>query len=404
MTGSTIDTNSVFLSRQLLKLGVEVIGKSTVGDDALYLQHAFETAVTHADLVICSGGLGPTGDDLTKEMVCRLMKCQPILVEEELQRLQEFFRRRGYEMPESNRKQAMFPGEAVILPNKQGTAPGMYLKKDGKLIILLPGPPREMQAMYNGEVRKRLIAEYGSDETMPLSRTLRVFGPGESWLADTLPELLQEWPECQLAYTAEDGEIAIKVSIEGEDAAAVLESIRMKMQSALGKNIVSDENETLAAKVHHLLYTKKKTIALAESCTGGLTAKMLTDFAGSSEYLWGSVVSYSNHAKRILLQVKEETLGTYGAVSSQTAEEMARGVIAVSGADIGVSITGIAGPGGGTENKPVGLVYIAVCHQGRCSVRELHFAGPREFIRILSAKTALDRVRRLLEYEEEHRS
>lgn len=399
LLGSTVDSNSLFLSQKLSNLGLRVVARFTVGDNREQIYNAFKNGMEIADLVICSGGLGPTLDDLTKEVACEVAGCQPELVEEEVLRLKDFFARRKREMPQVNLKQAMFPSEATILKNLKGTAPGMYLKKDNKVLVLLPGPPREMQAMYLEEVESLLKQDFVLGEKLSASKTIKVIGPGESQVDEMLIDVINNPRGCSLALLAQDGEVHIKVTAEGEDSQhsqQILREITKRIEAIMGKYIFGYDEDSLAGVVGDLLARQGKSLSLAESCTGGLLAEMITDIPGSSRYFWGSVTSYSNEAKATLLGVQNDTLKSCGAVSRETAEEMARGILEKAGADFSLAITGIAGPDGGTQDKPIGLVYIAVADKNGVIVKEMHFAGAREAIRILSAKTALDLLRRQL--------
>lgn len=401
LLGSTIDSNCNFLSQKLCDLGVRVIARFTVGDNREQISNAFNNALKLADLVICSGGLGPTLDDLTKEIACEVAGCQMELVEEEVKHLQEYFARRKRKMPEANLKQALFPPEAIILKNSKGTAPGMYLKKDGKVLVLLPGPPREMQAIYLQEVEALLERDFCLDDKQSASCTIKVMGPGKFQVDEMLMDIINEPRGCSLALLAQDGEVHIKLTAEGENAEhskQILREISRQIENNMDRYVFGHDEESLSGVVAKLLVNTGKRLAVAESCSGGLLAQMITELPGSSRYFWGSVTSYSNDAKVKLLGVKEETLASYGAVSPETAEEMARGILRKSGCDFSLAITGIAGPDGGTKEKPVGLVYIALAAKEDCIVKEMHFAGAREGIRILSAKTALDMLRRQLQY------
>ncbi|KUG03805.1 c-terminal domain of cina type s [hydrocarbon metagenome] len=403
LMGSTSDTNSIFLSRQLIELGIKVQGKIVVGDDAGDIKRAFEYGLSAADMVISSGGLGPTNDDLTKEMACEVMDCQAVLIDEELERVKNYFIKRGRPMPESNIKQAMFPPGAVILRNKRGTAPGMYLRQKAKLIVLLPGPPHEMKSMYFNEVEPRLADEYALWDKSYACRTIKVFGPGESQVEVMLGELIERPQGYSMALTAKSGEIHIGIQVYGKDineCPKKLDEITNRVREKLGNNIFGVDEDTMLDITASSLKRQNKRIALAESCTGGLLAKMLTDLPGSSDYFWGGVTAYNDEAKQLMLGVKEETLDKYGAVSFETAEEMVRGLVNISGTDVGVSITGIAGPSGGSDDKPVGLVYIGVICDGVYNVKELRFGGQRDMIRVLAARTALDMVRRILNAQE----
>lgn len=397
LLGSTIDSNSLFLSQRLSNLGIRVISRITVGDNRVQISNAFKNALEHADLVISSGGLGPTLDDLTKEVACEVLNCKIELVKEEVSHLKEYFARRHRTMPEVNLKQAMFPPEAVILKNLKGTAPGMYLKKGHKTLVLLPGPPMEMQNMYLEEVEPRLRNDFNLNENNAASLTIKVLGPGESQVEEMLQDIIKDCRGCSLALLANDGEVHIKVTAEGENTShsqQILDEITGRIKGIMNGYIFGYDEVKLTGIVAELLAQSGKTLALAESCTGGLLAQMITDIPGSSKYFWGSVTSYSNEAKMKFLGVNENTLARYGAVSRQTAEEMARGILNRAGVDYSLAITGIAGPDGGTEEKPVGLVYIAMASGDTCLVKEMHFAGCREAIRILSAKSALDILRR----------
>lgn len=400
LLGTTIDTNSVFLAQQLEEMGIRVYGKATVGDGRIQIEKAFAYGLDLADIVISSGGLGPTFDDLTKTTASELVGAKLEIRPEEEARLREYFTRRKREMPENNLKQAMFPPEAEVLNNSQGSAPGMYLWKNGKLLILLPGPPREMKRMFLDEVKPRLQRDFTQDVHRVVKKTVKVLGPGESKVEEILGDLMTDTRGCSMALLAKDGEVHIKLTAEGaneEDSERILQEQSAAIEKRLARHIFAFNEGTLPERVGALLKAKNQIVAAAESCTAGMLGSMITEIPGSSRYFWGGVMSYSNEAKVKFLGVKEKTLEQYGAVSAQTAEEMARGVQRASGADMGLSITGIAGPEGGTEEKPVGLVYIGLASGDTCTVKELHFVGTREANRKLAAKSALDLLRRHLE-------
>jgi nicotinamide-nucleotide amidase len=403
LLGSTVDTNSMFLAQKLTELGFKVMGKSIVGDNRDTMQAAFKTGLEMADLVVATGGLGPTRDDLTKEVVCELLGCELQIVEAELEAIKQFFARRKRKMSESNLKQAMFPPEARVLHNRLGTAPGMYLAKNGKRVVLLPGPPREMQDMYLSAVEPLLSQESGLKGAKQHTRIIKVFGPGESQVEDLLGEILDKQQDYGVALLAQEGELTIKLSVDnadGQKAEQRLDELCSRITAALGDTVIGSDEASLPQVVASLLSQKQLSLAAVESCTGGLLSKMITDLPGSSKYFWGSVVSYSNQAKQSLVGVKETTLQEYGAVSRETAAEMALGIKQLSGVDIAVSITGIAGPDGGSEEKPVGLVYIGLAYKDKVNVKEMRFVGDRIGIRTLAAKSALDMVRRSLLTEE----
>ena len=397
LLGTTLDTNSVFLSRKLAEIGVKVIGKSVVGDNPDSIATAIRTGLASADLVITTGGLGPTRDDLTKEIACEVAGAEMKLIKEEEERLRDYFRRRHRPMPEINLKQAMFPEQATVIPNSLGTAPGMFLPLDNnQVIICLPGPPREAEPMYENYVKDLLIKTYQLTDSPSASRIIRIFGPGESQVEEMLQEIMDKACNYNLALLASEGEIIVRVTAEGQnqnESLDILSKVTEQINQIMGKSVFGYDDDTLSSVVAKLLCNRGRSVSVAESCTGGLLGKMLTDIPGSSRYFWGGVLTYSNEAKQKLLGVKEETLQKYGAVSRETALEMAWGVKRLSGTDLGVSITGIAGPEGGSKEKPVGLVYMAVVGDNLEQVREMHFVGNRAAIRTLSAKSALDLLR-----------
>lgn len=398
LLGSTLDTNSVFLSKKLAEIGIKVIGKSVVGDNQDAIAMAFRTGLSAADVVISTGGLGPTLDDLTKEIACEVAGVEMKLIEAEEERLRDYFQRRHRPMPEANLKQAMFPVEATIIPNPFGTAPGMFLPlKDNQVIICMPGPPREAEPMYENHVKGLLVQAYHLTDCRSASRVIRIFGPGESQVEEMLKEVIDQAQNYNLALLAHEGEIDVRVTADGQDyqeSVAILTKVTEQINRIMGKSVYGyDDDDTLSAVVGKLLNSRQLSVSVAESCTGGLLGKMITDIPGSSRYFWGGVLTYSNQAKESLLGVNPATLQKYGAVSRETALEMAWGVKRLSGTDMGVAITGIAGPEGGSEEKPVGLVYIAVAGDNLEQVREMRFVGSRSAIRTLSAKSALDLLR-----------
>ena len=399
LLGTTLDSNSVFLASRLMEMGIKVIGKITVGDNQEQLSRAFQVGVESADIVISTGGLGPTFDDLTKIVASEIMGCSLVLWPEEEERLRKWFAKRERPMPEINLRQAMFPAEAIVLANSKGTAPGMYLRKNAKIMILLPGPPREMQNMYLNEVEPLLKKDFANDLPKIIRRTIKIMGLGESQVEERLGDLMNCPEGISMALLATAGEVHIRLAGEAaNDGSRLLSDFATRIARKMGRNVFGLDDETLVAKTAGLLISKGKKLAVAESCTGGLLGKMITDKPGSSEYFWGGVISYSNESKQRILGVREDTLQKYGAVSQETAGEMAQGIRRISGADVALAITGIAGPEGGSIDKPVGLVYIALAYDNGCDVKECRFGLGRDLIRILSAKSALDFLRRQMEY------
>ena len=402
LQGTTLDSNAAFLASRLQAMGIKVIGKCTVGDDRESLSRAFKLAVTSADIVISSGGLGPTFDDLTKIAACEVMGCELEIRPDEEERLRAWFAKRARPMPDINLRQAMFPAEAAALINKAGTAPGMYLRKQNKTLILLPGPPREMVPMYQNEVEPRLQEDFGTDGLRIMTRTIKSLGLGESQVEERLGSLMNVAKPFSIAILAVEGEVHIRLAVEtsGQNEHLILlEELTAQISERLGRNVFALDEETLVSKTASLLMARGKTLTAAESCTGGLLSKMITDLPGSSKYFWGGAVTYSNQAKQVILGVDAETLQTHGAVSRETVLEMALGMRSVAGTDFGLAITGIAGPEGGSVQKPVGLVYIALAHALGSEIRELRFGLGRDLIRILAAKSALDLLRRHLQYQ-----
>ncbi|HQA49934.1 MAG TPA: competence/damage-inducible protein A [Syntrophomonadaceae bacterium] len=396
LLGSTLDTNSIYLSKSLEELGIKVIGKSVVGDNPEAIEMAIKVGLAVADVVITTGGLGPTLDDLTKEIACQVAGVELKLIPAEERKLREYFERRHRPMPEINLKQAMFPPQASVIPNHYGTAPGMYLPLDNKVIICMPGPPRETEPMYEKYVKDMLSQAYNLSNRRVASRVIRVLGPGESQVEEMLGDIINQAKDYHLALLAQEGEINIRLIAEGndyDDSVRIVDRVTEQIEHIMGKSVFGYDDDTLSSVVGNLLSSRGVSLAVAESCTGGLLGKMITDIPGSSRYFWGGVITYSNEAKQEILGVKSETLDKYGAVSRETALAMAKGVKGMAGTDMGVAITGIAGPDGGSREKPVGLVYIAVVGDNLEQVREMHFVGSRDAIRTLSAKSALDLLR-----------
>lgn len=401
LLGKTVDSNSVFLASKLMEMDIKVIGKSTVADDREQLEQAFSVGNKSADVIISTGGLGPTFDDLTKIVACESMGCELELRPEEERRVREYFAGRNRPMPEINLRQAMFPRDSIVLKNSLGTAPGMYLRKNGRILILLPGPPREMINMYLEEVEPLLKIDFGENNPAVLNKTIKIWGLGESQVEERLDELMDCPDGCSIALLADDGEINIRLLMEAENnslARAVMNDLVDQMAAKMGRNVFGYDEEILVGKVASLLKQRGNSLAVAESCTGGLLGKLITDLAGSSQYFWGGVIAYSNACKQLYLGVKEDTLLRYGAVSPETAQEMAEGLLHRAHTDFTLAVTGVAGPEGGSPEKPVGLVYIALAYPGGCQVRELRYNSDRELVRILAAKSALDLLRRHLVY------
>jgi nicotinamide-nucleotide amidase len=394
LTPDRVDTNSLFLTEELNKLGIEVVRKSIVGDNRDDLSATFHEALEHVELVIASGGLGPTEDDLTRETVADLLGRKLQLNKEILQYIEGRFRQLGREMPAVNVRQAMVPEGAEALENPRGSAPGLWIEDSGHRIALLPGPPRELKPMFYEQVLPRL-QRFASSVRM-FHRELRVAGMGESALEQRVKPIYTRYSDVNTTILAAPGEIQIHLRIWTDDAVhaqKTLDEIVQSFQLALMDRIFSLDGSPLEEVVAQILTMNSATIAAAESCTGGLLAQRLTSIAGSSSYFLGGVVCYSNELKTAWADVPAGIIKAKGAVSSEVAIALADGIRRRVGSTLGVGITGIAGPGGGSEEKPVGTVHLAVSHAGGVRERGVRFPGDREAVRWHAAQLALDMVR-----------
>ncbi len=400
LLGDIVNTDAAFISRRLAALGINQYYQGVVGDNPARLEYALTLSLERSDLVILTGGLGPTYDDLTKETAARLMGRKLYMHEESLARMMARMNRYGHPITENNKKQALMPEGAVVFKNNYGTAPGLAIEDEekGKIIILLPGPPRECEPMFSEEVEPYLR---GFSDHILFSKNVNIFGMGESKVEDTLRDLMTGSTNPTLAPYAKDGEVLLRVTASGKneaECAELCDKMIEKIRAAeVGAYIYGVDAGSLENALVSLLTERKLHIACAESCTGGLVAKRITNVSGASAVLDGSIVTYSNEVKEKFVNVSRETLEAHGAVSRETAIEMARGVRKLFGADVGVSTTGIAGPTGGTPEKPVGTVFVGVSTESFEEVRELHVGNglqPREYVRHVSSSNALDLARR----------
>jgi nicotinamide-nucleotide amidase len=399
LTPYRLDTNSLFLTDELNRLGIRVVYKNVVGDSLEDMRTCFSIALVRADLIIASGGLGPTDDDRTRDAVAEVLGRKLHLNEEVLVKIKERFRRYNRSMPEINARQAMVPEGATILPNSRGTAPGLWLEHDGHIVVLLPGVPIELQSIFETEVKPRL-ARLNHDERL-FTRDLRITGLPESEVEQRVRPLYALYPDTETTILAAPTGIQLHPRIWSRDAAKaekLLDEIVDRMALALGENLFSTHGETLEEVVARVLVENHATIAVAESCTGGMLAERLTNVAGSSNYFLGGVVCYSNELKTAFVDVPPAMIETKGAVSSEVALALASGIRRRTAATIGVGITGIAGPTGGTPEKPVGLVHIAIADERGAREHAVRFPGDRERIRLYATQTALDIARRYFLY------
>jgi nicotinamide-nucleotide amidase len=401
LLGFTVDTNAAHLARELAAIGITVARRGTVGDDAAVIRDAIGDALDRAGAVITTGGLGPTSDDVTKPAVAELFGRAMVLDAEHLEWMRERWRRRfGREMPESNVRQALLPHGARKLENRHGSAPGIWLEDDrGRWVAMLPGVPREMRGMLADTLLPILRDRVG--ESHPVrSRTLRTTGVAESLLAEWIEQRTIDLQGATLAYLPSVAGVDLRLTLRDRPAAVadrVLSEVGDALRAAASQHVYGEGSADLAAEVLERCRARGLTLAVAESCTGGLAGARLTAVPGSSDVVLGGIIAYHNDVKSSLLGVTPETLGSEGAVSEATVRAMASGVRKRVGADIGLAITGIAGPGGGTEEKPVGTVWISVALADVVEVRLLRLWGDREEIRQRAVQAVLDLARRRLD-------
>ncbi|MDU7967006.1 MAG: competence/damage-inducible protein A [Paeniclostridium sordellii] len=393
LLGDIVNTNSQFLAKELASLGLDVYYQSTVGDNESRLIDTLNESLDRSDIIITTGGLGPTNDDITKEVAAKCFNQELVFYNDIWKDIKQYFEKIGVEPTENNKKQAYFPKDCIILNNSNGTAPGAILKKENKMIIVLPGPPKEMIPMFNNELKKHLenLTNYKL-----ISRTLRFFGIGESELEDKLSDIINNQTNPTIAPYAKEGEVTLRITAKSytkDDADNLIDEVENKIKTLVGKYLYGYGETTLEETVAKLLVEKNLTIAVSESCTGGMVSSTLIDYPGISQVFMEGCVTYSNEAKMSRLGVKKETLDNFGAVSTETAIEMAKGVAMNLKTNVGLSTTGIAGPGGGTTEKPVGLVYIGLYINGKTKVKKLNLAGSREKIRVKATKEALNFLR-----------
>ena len=356
--GQIVNTNTVYLSQQMNMLGFDVMYHYTVGDNPKRVEEMIDMAFQDCDLILTTGGLGPTQDDLTKEVACKALDDTLVMMDDVLEEITKYFKTLGREMTENNKKQAIMPSRATVFHNDAGTAPGFALEKDGKYIICMPGPPREMKRMFQKSVVPFLQSMI---DGALYYRQIRFFGIGESMLETQLLDLIDNQTDPTLATYAKEGECSLRIASKRateEEAEHAVDEMLEKVKERVGHYIYSCDDEELAQVVADRLMEQGLTLSSAESCTGGMFASTMTDISGISQCFDRGLVTYSNQAKMEELGVSAGTLEKFGAVSEETALEMVEGLKRVSGSDVCISVTGIAGPGGGSEEKPVGLVYI----------------------------------------------
>ncbi|WMJ80142.1 competence/damage-inducible protein A [Clostridium sp. MB40-C1] len=393
LLGNIVNTNAQYIATRLADLGIDVYHQVVVGDNSERLLKAYEQAFERADLVITTGGLGPTKDDITKEVAFDYFGKTAILHEDILKTIEEYFKKINKDMVESNKKQAYFPEDAIILHNKVGTAPGCIIESNNKILAVLPGPPKEMKPMFEDYLVPYLM-KY--QEGVLASKVLRVIGVGESATAEIIEDIIDKGKNPTVATYAKDNEVTIRITSKAKtegDAFELIKPVEEEIKKRLGMAVYAEGDSSLEDIVGRILIENNLTIATAESCTGGLLASKLINYPGISAVFKEGAITYSNDSKIKRLKVKKETLEKFGAVSSQVAAEMAEGIAKVTNSNIGISTTGLAGPSGGSLEKPVGLVYIGLYIKGEVKTKELHLTGDRQRIRNTAVIRAIDWLR-----------
>lgn len=403
LLGNIVNTNAAYLAEKCAGLGLSCYYQDVVGDNEERLSETIKTALSRSDILLLSGGLGPTQDDLTKEAAAKVMGRKLYLHEESKAAIQSFFEARGLEITDNNWKQAMVPEGCIVLENPNGTAPGIIMAQEGRHVILMPGPPNEMIPMFETSVMPYLS---NLQSCVIFSQTVKICGVGESKAETMVEDLIREQSNPTIATYAKTGEVHLRVTARAEDEKAAKKLVKpvvKELKGRFGNHIyTTDDDVTLEKAVVDLLLANKLTVSTVESCTGGLLAGRLINVPGVSEVFKAGYITYSNKSKRRLLGIKKATLLKHGAVSEQIARDMVKGAALMTKADVAVSVTGIAGPDGATEEKPVGLVYIGCNVCGRINVKEYHFSGNRAKVRESTVAAALSLMREcILQYYSE---
>lgn len=396
LLGDIINSNAQYLAQELAALGIDMYYQQVVGDNDNRILHAFDEAYSRSDIIITTGGLGPTDDDLTKEVAAKYFNKDLFPDEESIEKIRNYFKFRQRKMTENNLKQGLIPKGAIVINNNNGTAPGVIIEENDKIMIILPGPPREMKPMFEETVKPYLQKKSNS---VLISKMIKILGIGESAVAEDIKDLMDAQTNPTIAPYAKEVGVMLRVTAKAdskEEALKLITPVEEEIKKRLGDNVYATEDISIEDVVAKLLIEKKLTVSTAESCTGGMIAGTLINYPGISEVFLEGAVTYSNEAKHKRLGVKNETLDKYGAVSEETAREMAIGIANTAGTDVSIVTTGIAGPDGGTEEKPVGLVYIGVYVKGQVTVQKHIFNGNRSRVRLQATITGLDMLRRIL--------
>ncbi len=394
LLGEIVNTNAQYIARELAGLGINVYHQSVVGDNGERLYEAYKAAFERTDLVITTGGLGPTTDDMTKEVAARFLNRKMVAHEESLKVIEDYFNKRGIPMNDGNRKQGYFPEGSIILPNLNGTAPACIVEEDNVKLILLPGPPREMIPLFE----KQIIPYLEKYQNKAFAfKTLNIAGIGEGHMEEVIMDIVENQTNPTVAPYSKAQGLTLRIVASApsrEEAEKLIIPVENQIRDRLGIYIYGEGNTNLETVVGELLIEKGLTIATAESCTGGLLSARLINYPGISSVFMEGVITYSNESKVRLLGVKSQTLEKYGAVSEEVAKEMAEGICRVANTNVGISVTGVAGPEGGTEIHPVGLAYIGICINGTTKVKKANSVGDRTRVRNSLTGTVLDLIRR----------
>jgi nicotinamide-nucleotide amidase len=396
LLGDIVNSNAQYLAQELAALGVDMYYQQVVGDNEKRIMHAFDEAYSRSDIIITTGGLGPTVDDLTKEVAAKYFNKELIPDGESIEKIKSYFKFRERKMSENNLKQGLIPEGAIIINNHNGTAPGVIIEENKKIMIILPGPPKEMKPMFEETVKPYLQKK---TDSILVSKMVKILGIGESSVAEEIKDLIDAQTNPTIAPYAKEVGVMLRITAKAnnrEEALKLIEPVVKQIKDRLGDNVYATEDIGIEDVVAKLLIKNNLTISTAESCTGGMIASSFINYPGISEVFLEGAVTYSNKAKHNRLGVKNETLDKYGAVSEETAREMAIGIAETAKSDVSIITTGIAGPEGGTAEKPVGLVYIGVYVQGQVTVQRCLFKGNRNKVRLQATITGLDMLRRIL--------
>jgi nicotinamide-nucleotide amidase len=394
LSGNVLNTNTYYLTKRLSEIGIEVLYHTSVKDDAQMLKDVVNIGLNRADLLIFTGGLGPTYDDLSKEVISNSLGLNLTLNEECKKTIEDYFRKLNREMTPNNIKQAYIPEGAKYIPNEVGTAPGIFIEWKGKVIVMLPGPPKEMQLMFD-----KYVVPFIKQDFVIIEKTIKTIDIGEAQVESTIQDIIKSNKDVYIATYAKDGIVDIKIVAKGRDKNSIDEILNdaiNKIKNRIADYIYSYEDETIEEVVFKILKKNKIKVAFCESCTGGLISSKFTRIPGASEVFDRAYITYSNLSKMEDLGVSEDTLDKYGAVSKETALEMAKGLLNKTSVDVALSVTGIAGPSGGTETKPVGLVYIGICTKDSSKVVESLFGGDRVSIQNRAYLKAFNELRKFL--------